>query len=464
MTVESVLAVVVVLGLCLMFHEGGHFLAAKLSRMKVDEFGIGFPIRPCLFSFERGGTRYSFYWLLIGAFVRIRGMEPGEEEAPDGFYSKAPWKRAATLLAGPVMNLVLAALFFWTLGALYGEVVGAKNVVGKVLPGQPAEAAGVKPGDRILAIDGHWHSTKVERVEPGSSAARAGLQPDDTIVAVNGTEVADYQDMIGKMGYGEHKAKLSVEREDKEGNVEDVEVAVSRLEDAQAVLDAEPRSTSPAVVKELGVAFAPLEWANTVALTQTRAGREMTMVVVRDGRRMSLKMVPARELVKTAERTESGRIETSLTEIGRVGIAPVIIYRKLGLIGSARWSVTQTYMWIRAYIGYFGLVVRGKASAELTGPIGIAREIGDTAKLGLSPVLRIAGMISLIIGVLNVVPFPGLDGARLASTAYEAVLRRPLNRRREALINAVGIAILVVVLIAICFNDVIDIVVSRSRQ
>ncbi|MFQ6098117.1 MAG: site-2 protease family protein [Armatimonadota bacterium] len=461
---DSALAIIIVLGLCLMFHEGGHFAAAKLARMKVEEFGIGFPIPPRLGSFTRGETRYSFYWLLIGAFVRISGMEPGEENVPHGFYTKSVWRRATTLLGGPVMNILLAGLFFWTLGVAFGEATGVENVVARVLPGEPAEKAGVRAGDRILAIDDHWHSTKVERVEPDGLAARAGIAPGDVVWKVNGAEVADYHDMLDRLAASRADADVTVIRDNDEGGSDDVSVRLPRLTDLDGALAAAPRSRRPARLAELGLSFAPLEWDNTVALTQRRGGREMKMTVLRDGKTITLTMVPRKVLVKSPEVSDDGHVSIKQEEIGRVGITPVITYRKLGLLDSAWWGAKQTYTWVRGYAAYFALMVRGKADAEFSGPIGIAREIGESAKLGPSHVLRIGGIISLIIGILNLVPFPGLDGWCLATTAYEAVFRRPPNRKREAMINAIGITILVVALIAVCFKDVIEIIVSRSVQ
>ncbi|HEX3000504.1 MAG TPA: RIP metalloprotease RseP [Armatimonadota bacterium] len=151
---ETILAFIIVLGLAVLLHEFGHFAAAKAMGVRVLEFAFGFP--PKLFTlFERNGTQYSVCALPIGGYVKLAGQEPGEEAGEDGFNSKPVWKRILIIFAGPFMNFVLAAIIFIGMGLTGGVPVGEPNAsISGVMSGQPAESAGFKPGDQIVAIDG----------------------------------------------------------------------------------------------------------------------------------------------------------------------------------------------------------------------------------------------------------------------------------------------------------------------
>jgi regulator of sigma E protease len=144
------------LAILVLFHEAGHFFAAKAVGMGVHEFAFGFG--PRLFTIaRRRGTAYTVHAIPAGGFVRIAGMDPGEEEVENGYYSKPYWKRATVLVAGSAMNLVLAILIFSAMGPLYGlpEIKDtAYALVGPVQTGSEAERMGLRPGDKIVEIVG----------------------------------------------------------------------------------------------------------------------------------------------------------------------------------------------------------------------------------------------------------------------------------------------------------------------
>ncbi len=167
----TIVAFLILIGVLIVIHEGGHFLVARASGIGVVEFAVGFGRR--LLSVTHRGTRYAINLLPLGGYVMLAGMDRTVPQTPDSFYLRPLWARFVTILAGPVANYLLAVvLFAWVLAG-WGVATVPGPVIGQVLPGYPAAAAGIRPGDRILAIDGHritsWNQISVLEGRIGSS-------------------------------------------------------------------------------------------------------------------------------------------------------------------------------------------------------------------------------------------------------------------------------------------------------
>jgi len=182
--------VVFILGLCIFSHELGHFIAAKLSRMRVKEFAFG--LGPLVGGLKRGETVYAVRAIPFGGMVDIAGMEPGEEDVPGGFHTRPRWQRFVTILAGVLMNVVLAMVLFSVINVFHGVPIADNRavIVGKVMSETPAEAAGLQAGDEIVAVDGNRHSLQVASVEAGSLAEQAGITPGYFILSANSKDIA----------------------------------------------------------------------------------------------------------------------------------------------------------------------------------------------------------------------------------------------------------------------------------
>jgi regulator of sigma E protease len=143
-------AIVLIFGAVILFHEAGHFLVAKLGRIRVDEFAMG--LGPVIASVKRGETQYSLRAVPIGGMVRVAGMEE-EEDIPEGFNNKPIGIRTAVIAAGPLMNIVLAAVIFCLSYTVFGKIVGVTPEIARVIRGKPAAVAGIRPGDKLVAVN-----------------------------------------------------------------------------------------------------------------------------------------------------------------------------------------------------------------------------------------------------------------------------------------------------------------------
>jgi regulator of sigma E protease len=161
--VARVIAIGLAFGVTVFVHEAGHFAAARLSGMAVHEFSIGIG-RPLLFWFRRGQTQYSFRLWPFFSFVRVAGMDPGDEH-PNGFHTKSRLAQTFVLATGCLMNFLLAVAIFIFMGAVLGSPVDVSNTVGRVLRGTPAEQAGLASGDELVGIGGRIGLSHEELVE-----------------------------------------------------------------------------------------------------------------------------------------------------------------------------------------------------------------------------------------------------------------------------------------------------------
>lgn len=343
----SIVAAILAVSLLIIVHECGHYFAARAVGMRVERFSFGFG--PVLLSVRRGDTLFELRAVPIGGFVAVpMRAEPaaggeGGAAAPDddpGVYAAKPaWARFSFVLAGPVMNWVTAVLVAWALLASVGlGVADPAARIGQLLPGMPAEQAGLKSGDRILAVGG---------------------------------------------------------------------VSVST-------------------------------WPELVTQIQAHPGQPVTFEVSRgEG--------PA------AERHE---LRVTPTPAGRVGFGPAELVVRTGALAALPAAVKLTNANLAAQLYGFASILSRKQGAELSGPIGIAQELVRGARAGTERFLKLVWTISVGLAVLNLLPFPGLDGSRLLFLGYELVTRRRVNERIEGLIHAAGLVVLVVLIVAVSFGDV----------
>ena len=349
--IVSILAVALVLGGLIFFHELGHFLAARAFGMGVVTFSLGFG--PKIFGFTRGATRYVLSAIPLGGYVQLVAQDP-DDTAPDDFPPEThfrlrpAWQRMVVVAAGPIFNFVLAWLLFWCLLVAEGRFE-MLPVIGQVQKDSPAEMAGIKAGD--------------------------------TVVGVNGAPVAN--------------------------------------------------------------------WDTLATAIRGGGGKPVTLTVSRDGAEQTFALTPTLRTVKNIFGEEESAPLVGIVASGKTRSVPV------GPGSAAGEAVRQTWnVVVVTYTGLLKLLERVVPLDSLGGPIMIAQMVSKQASEGLGNVVALAALISVNLGVLNLLPIPVLDGGHLLFYALEIILRRPVSPRMRQLTTRLGLAFLIGLMILATVNDI----------
>lgn len=428
----TVLSFVAVLGVLVFFHELGHYWVARRNGIVVEEFGLGYPPRAVkLFRYD--GTDFTLNWLPLGGFARMQG-EDGGDLGPGAFNAASRGGRAATLVAGPAMNFLLAVVLFAA-----SLVAGAPIPTGAPQLDRPSPAAaelGLLAGDILLALDG------------------APLQ----VPLEGGTEFSVFTQPAS-----EERAGLTLLRD---GLLLTLpapaqEALWRALEDSQftPVLMTQVTGLAPeSPAAEAGVQPGDLIFAVdglTVfadrplnQLISERLGQELTLTVVREDRWLQLSMTP--------------RLDPPAGE-GALGVQIGTVNRmaSMGLLPALWEGVTSTASYAALVLQLPVLLVQGQIApqdAQLSGPVGIAQMIGGAMSATLDtgfwfPILRLSAVLSAALAITNLLPLPALDGGRLLFILIEIVRGRRVSPEREGMIHMIGFALLLGLMLLITVND-----------
>ncbi len=444
-----ILAVVFVLGVAINIHEFGHFIVARLFGMRVEAFSV-FGIGPRIWGIKRGHTDYRISAIPLGAYVKLYGDEAtssleggsseGEEVPKEELYELRPrWQKFLVMLGGPAMNIILALAIPFFIAMSAGVPAVPSPVVGFVKPGGAAQVAGIKTGDRIVAFDGIKDPTW------------SRIQEDTILLADKETPV-------------------SVERD---GKLIDLKVKPSRIEvdgNVMGSLDIMPDTgVEPVIVEEL-VPGMP------AAASGLKVGDRITSVngkPIRNGFDMQAVVGEAKDgplTVRFARGGESMEIQTRAKKSDKEGRYLIGISfnpslsttrDRLGFSGAASYAVEANWRIMRLTGKAFGQMFAGERSVKeggIAGPIGIVRTIATVAEkadvLGLFFLLMI---ISLNLGIFNLLPIPLLDGGQIAVLGVEAVLALfglKLSMAIKESIQVAGLAIILLLMIVVFYFDI----------
>lgn len=422
----TLLAFAFVLGVLVFVHELGHFMMARWHGVRVLTFSLGFG--PKLLSMRRGDTEYCVAAIPLGGYVKMAGenAEDPRSGAEDEFLSKSKWQRFQILIMGPVMNLGLAVVLLWVVlmqGAQVAAYQDEPVTIGLVQAGSAAEQGGLRPGDRIVSVAGSatptWDQffmavgTRPER-DTEIVFLREGLEQRTTVRPASTTRfevgdigvLPDVYPSIGSVNPGDPADRAGL----KAGDVL-VSVAGERVVFAQHVSEA--ISTNP--------------------------GRAIDIVVRRDGALQTISVTPE-------PRGETAMIGVTLANATRT-FQPGAL-EAVGL--SVQRNVEMAGLIMRT-VG--GLLMGETSPRQLMGPVGIAQLSGESAALGWVALFSLMAMISLNLGLLNLLPIPVLDGGHILIIGLEAVARRDFSVQLKEKLFLGGFAVLMLLMVTVIYND-----------
>ncbi len=345
----TALIFIIIIGILVLVHEFGHFITAKRAGMKVEEFGFGFP--PRIFGIKRGETIYSINWIPFGGFVKIFGESGEEADSPRSFASKPAGTRAKVIVAGVVMNIILAYVLL-----MVGNVLGLRTAI--------------EENDQNPLIQDR--RIQIVQVAAHSPASEVKLETLDEIIGFQ--NIAEFQKYINQ-----NRGKNVVVKIKRGGEIFNRTVT--------------PRLNPPAGEGSLGISMAA------------------------------------------------------------TGVIKYPWYQSIYEAGKQTGILA-----INTFVGYGQIISKifttGSPGANISGPIGIAKFTGQAARIGFAYLVQLVALLSVNLAVLNIIPFPALDGGRLLFIGLEKIKGSPLSHRVENLANTIGFALLILLMIYVTTKDI----------
>jgi len=444
----------VLLGILIFVHEFGHFLFAKLLGVKVLKFSLGFG--PKIIGRKFGDTEYLLSAVPLGGYVKMLGQSDTpqeEEEIPEEekfqAYSYQPvWKRFLIVFSGPFFNLVFAA-FIFVLVFLSGVPVPLPDI-GKVEENSPAAAAGLLTGDRVLQIDGKevetWNDIS-EAINDNPGKKRLfKVKRNDVLIEIRVSP--------------EKKTEKNIFGEDKEAWSVGIEPLV--LPVVGEVMKGS-RAYAAGLLKGdriLEINGAPLKtWQNMTDLIHENPEKPLQFRIQRGQQVRDMTITPKKEVYKTPGGEEKA--------IGLIGIKPVgnDVIKKFGLFESVSLGLKRTWdISILTILSMVKLIQRVIPSNTIGGPIMIFQMAGEQASQGALNFFTFMAVISINLGVLNLLPIPILDGGHILFLGIEAAIRRPLNENAVMIAQRVGLILLLSLMAFAFYNDIVRLFAGKMFQ
>ncbi|MGA6826036.1 RIP metalloprotease RseP [Nitrospira sp. NS4] len=434
----------VVLGVLVAFHELGHFLAARWVGVKVLKFSLGFG--PKLFGRQVGETEYLLSAIPLGGYVKLFGEDETEattqEDRRRSFAHQGLWGKVLIVAAGPGFNFILAYLIF----------------AGWLSTGSPLFV----PTFRDLSPD-------IEALVPGSPAASAGMEIGDRITKVNGKDISTRTELLDAVAHSKGQPiTLEVKRDSQvkaltvapvpvQGQPSDAEETAYTIGVEEtpplvtSVMHGLPAATAGFLAGDRVVAIEgqPIyTWLQMTTIVRDNPAKALQVDILRNGQRVHLSVTPS---------AEKATVNGQSVEVGKIGISgpgrslmhadnPLqAVYQGL----DATWGWTEL-----TAVGLYKMVVGDISSKNIGGPLTIANISGEAASQGASSVVFLIAILSINLGVLNLLPIPILDGGHLLFFLIEGILRKPLGDRQREIAQQVGLVLLVGVMIFAFWNDI----------
>jgi regulator of sigma E protease len=441
---NTAIGIVLVLGVIILVHEWGHFIIARLFGVRVDVFSIGFG--PRLFGFKRGDTDWRLSAVPLGGYVRMAGQDIADVDstdqaptgAPDELMSKKRWQRALISVAGPTVNLIfpilLLSAYYLIAGIPYAAFL-SKPIVVAASPTQQSTENSLQSGDHVIAVNSlknpTWEQVQslLSRTAPGTSL---NIQVENN-GATRTVSLPLKSDLSSRpFGYLPIPARIS-------------EVA-SGTPASHAGLRAGD------IVR--GIDGQKIEyWDQFVDLVRGSGGKTLQLEVERGGQTVTLAVTP-----------KQGIADTTDTKY-QIGVAPepALAYRRVGPVQALSEARSRTWEIVEETFGVFGKLFSGRVSVkQLQSVVGISRAAGEAVSQGPFTVISLMALISINLGILNLLPIPILDGGHILLLSLEGIRRRDFSLAFKERFIQVGLVFLFAILAYAMYNDVIRLLPSHS--
>lgn len=437
---NTILYFLITIVILVFVHELGHFLAAKMCKMRVDKFYLFFDFFNLrIFRFKRGETEYGLGIFPLGGYVKVAGMidESMDKDfinstpQPWEFRSKPVWQRMFVITAGVIMNTLLAFLIFYTINLAQGKTRMETTTVGYVATNSLAQKYGIQPGDKIAGVNGkmiqYWDEVRGEVFIEGMGSDinlkvdRSGSTRD---VFIPKTEMRD----VTERTFGLFPEKMTAE--------------------IQQVLAGDPAGSMGLVTGDIITEANGQKISHSqqfVDIIKTNPGKDITVKWSRNGSEMSGTVMPKADstigigigkyagTIKTIEYNAISAIPQGFSDLWNYGIV---------LFVKSMWKII------------IGDIAFSKA---VGGPVKIAQYAGQSAEGGLLSFLGFMAMLSITLAVINILPFPALDGGHFMFLLYEAIFRKPVSHKIQIVVQNAGFILLMAFMVFVVYNDIINI-------
>ncbi len=444
--VYLIVGISLVLGVMVLIHEWGHFIVARMCGVRVDVFSIGFG--PRLFGWKKGPTDYRVSALPLGGYVRMAGQDLSEVDsgdkpptgAPDELMSKPRWKRALISFAGPAVNLIFPIFLLTGLFAIAGMPYPAY----------------LNAPVRVTGLPQH------------SGAALNPLKAGETVLSINRVATPSWEQALLALKQAGGSATVKMEVEDA-GARQTIEVPARNLSDPSQILGYAPirpvidqvapgTPADRAGIREGDIITAVdgskiQYWQQFMEATQSSNGKPMTLDVERNGKSVQLVVTPKKGAADNSE------------DVYQIGVArrDELAYKRVSFSESVRFASAETVDTIGRTMDVVGKLLSGRVSIkQLQGPVGISHMAGQAVKRGPLDVISLMVLISINLGILNLLPIPILDGGNILLLAIEGIMRRDLSLSFKERFVQVGLVFLLVIFAIVMYNDILRRIASHS--
>lgn len=406
----TLIKLIIILGVVATIHEFGHFIFAKLFKMKVDEFAIGFGKK--IFSKKYKGTVFSLRWIPLGGFCAIEG-EDGKSEENDSFCKKPWWQRIIVLIAGATFNAILAIVVLISIN-----------------------------------LTGVTYTNKIDKISETSLAYKMGLRQGDKILDINGKKMRILQDIYSYMDTSKQKTIITYERDNKEYKISTTE-AVYEIGYIGVYFKTNDNGIA---TNEINI----VEGSGAAEKSGIRANDKITSI---NGKETT----NAKDVIKIVSESPNKKLNVEIERDGKTIAKTVKPSLKktfdIGTIITEKVDTNIYYAYCRTLnsvdqiIGSYVNLFKGNVSVnQLSGIVGIGEVVSKTE--GFLDFLNLLAVISLAIGIANVMPFPPLDGGKIVLVLCEAITRKKVSPRVEEVLSLVGFGILIALTLYVTYNDI----------